>query len=200
MLSEAARLARRARGDRRPSSVPLLVFGLLVALSALVVNEGWWWRLGYWVIAGPVGFLLIAFAYHRRRLQVGLGAGRGSYAMAGLLVLAAFVLVLPLSVAALPTIAAALLVLAARQRNAFLAVCAACFGVVGGLEAFDVFDNLLFRAADHLGWFTSEDGYFSGAPAIVYALAGLLLLGAGLAALAHERGVGREQPGRSARA
>jgi hypothetical protein len=180
--------------------VPLLVFGALVALSALVVNDGWWWRLGYWVIAGPVGFLLIALVYHRRRLQVGVGAGQGSYAMAGLLVLVAFVLVLPLSLASVPTIAAALLVLAVRQRNAFLAVCAVCLGVVGGLEAFDVFDNLLFRAADHLGWFRSEDGYFNGASAIVYGLAGLLLLSAGLAALARERGVGRDQPGRAPRA
>jgi hypothetical protein len=186
--SKAQRLSARARGDRRPSSVPLLVFGLLILASAPLMNDPLsLWRLAFWVIAGPVGFLLVAWWYRRRRLRAGVGSGRGSYARMALLVLASFLLALPLWVVPLPAVAAGLAILGVRQRNAYLTVCAAGLGVAGGLEAFGVFDNMLYRAAFGVGLFRPHYGYFDGAPGIVFGLIGMLMLGAGTFALWRER-------------
>jgi hypothetical protein len=59
--------------------------------------------------------------------------------------------------------------------------------VIGGLETFLVFDNLMYRAAYSLGWFRQNYGYFTGASAMVTTLEGLLLLGGGLTALRQEK-------------
>jgi hypothetical protein len=190
--SEAHRLSGRARGDRRASSVPLLAFGLLTIVSAPLMNTFSLWRLFYWVIAGPAGLVFIAWYYRRRRIRTGTGSGRGSYARAALLLLGSFVLLIPLLVVPLPAVAAVLAVLAVRQRNAYLGLCAVCFGLVGALETFGVFDNLLYKAAHRLGWFTPHSGYFNGAPVLIYARVGVLMVGAGLLALQYERRLSRE--------
>jgi hypothetical protein len=189
---EAQRLSAQARGDRRPSSVPLLVFGVLTLMAAPFMNEQLsLWSLGYWLVAGPAGFLAIAWLYRRRRLRAGVGSGRGSYAKAAVVLLGAFVLAVPLWIVPVPAIAVFLAVLAIRQRNAYLAACAAGFGVLGGLATFAVLDNLLYGAANALGWFRPGDGYFNGADIIVYAVLGVLMLAAGLLALRSERRLGR---------
>ena len=188
VLSELDRLRIMARGDRRPSSVPLVVFGALTLLSAPLFGDGMlMWRAVYWAVAGPAGFLFIALWYRKRRLRTGGGSGRGSYVNAGLLVLASFLLVLPLLAIQIPTIALALLVLALLQRNVYLVAFAVVFGVVGAMETFAIFDNMAYRLAFHAGWFQSRDGYFSGAPTAIYGLLGLVLLAAGLVARSRER-------------
>jgi hypothetical protein len=149
------------------------------------------WRLAYWLVAGPTGLLLVAWAYRRRRIGTGTGGGRGSYARAALVLVVAFALILPLWVIPLPTICAVLMVLAFRQDNAYLALCSICLGVITGLEVFGVFDNLLYSTAHALGMFKTQDGYFTGAPAVVYALTGILILAAGLIALTLERRLSR---------
>jgi hypothetical protein len=83
-------------------------------------------------------------------------------------------------------------VLAVRQRNAYLALCAVCFGLVGALETFGVFDNLLYETAHQLGWFKPHSSYFNGAPVLIYTLVGVLMVGAGLLALQYERRLSRE--------
>lgn len=189
-LQEVRRLRGMARADRRASSIPLIILGTFCLASAPFANDLSLWRVVYWLVAGPTGFLLMAAWYSRRRARSGVAAGHAPYGRTGVMLLAGFVLVLPLSAAPLPTIGVALLAIAIRQRNLYLGVFAVVFALVGGLEEFAVFDNLLYRAADGMGWFTRNDGYFSGAPAIVTAVVGLMLLSGGLVALRRERSAG----------
>jgi hypothetical protein len=186
-LAEVGRLKRLAWSDRRPSSVPLFIFGALAILSAAFeLSDPSWWRLIYWLIAGPTGFLLCAAWYRHHRVTTGVGEGRGSYLKTGVVLFVSFVIVIPLWVIALPTIAFALLVIAVRQRNTYLAICAAFFGVSGFLVSIFTFDNLLYRLADHFGFFKSSSGYFSGATATVDVIWGLLMVTAGLIAYRRE--------------
>ena len=186
-LMEIGRLKRLAWADRRPSSIPLFVFGSLVIFAApLEYSDLSNWRLFYWLIAGPVGFFLTAAWYRHRRVLTGVGAGRGSYLTAGVILLASFLIVIPLWIIALPTIGAALLVIAVRQRNAYLAACAVFFGVVGFLTEIFTFDNLLYRLANSLGLYRKTDGYFTGASTVVYAMWGFLMVIAGLIAYRRE--------------
>lgn len=193
VLVEVERLKKLAWADRRPSSVPLLAFGALTVLSApLAYNDLSLWSLFYWTIAGPIGFLLVAAWYRHRRVQLGVGDGRGSYLKTGFVLLASFVLILPLWAVPIPTIGVALLVLAERQRNVYLAVCALCFGVLGGLANIDVFDNMMYRLAYHLGWHKSSYGYFNGASTIALGVIGLLMILAGIVARARELKISNE--------
>jgi hypothetical protein len=188
-LGEVGRLRKLAWADRRPSSVPLFIFGALAILSAAFeLSDLSVWRLVYWLMAGPTGFLLCAAWYKHHRIATGVGAGRGSYLTTGVVLLMAFVIVIPLWIVALPTIGFALLVIAVRQRNIYLAICATLFGVSGFLVSIFTFDNLLYRLADHFGFFKSASGYFSGATAVVDVMWGLLMVTAGL--IARNREVG----------
>jgi hypothetical protein len=191
MLDEVGRLRKLVWADRRPSSVPLIIFGALAILSAAFeLSDLSLWRLVYWLIAGPTGFLLCAAWYKHRRSTTGVGAGRGSYMKTGVVLLISFAIVIPLWVIALPTIGFALLVIAVRQRNTYLAICATFFGVTGLLVSIFTFDNLLYRLANYFGMFKSASGYFSGATAIVDVLWGLLMVMAGFIALKREVRVG----------
>jgi len=186
-LGEIGRLKSLAWADRRPSSVPLFIFGALAILSApFELADLSLWRLFYWLVAGPTGFLLCAAWYRHRRTLTGVGAGRGSYAKTGVVLLISFAIVIPLWVVALPTIGFALLVIAVRQRNTYLAICATAFGVTGFLVSIFTFDNELYRLANWLGYFKSADGYFNGATAMVCVTWGLLMVAAGLVAHARE--------------
>jgi hypothetical protein len=187
MLSEVGRLQRLAWADRRPSSVPLFIFGALAILSAAFeLSDLSVWRLVYWLIAGPTGFLLCAAWYKHQRVTTGVGAGRGSYMTSGVVLLISFVIVIPLWIIALPTIGLALLMIAVRQRNTYLAICAIFFGVSGFLASIFTFENLLYRLADYLGLFKSANGYFSGASAVVDVVWGLFMVVAGLIAYRRE--------------
>jgi hypothetical protein len=78
------------------------------------------------------------------------------------------------------------LLIAVRQRNTYLALCAILFGVSGFLVSIFTFDNLLYRLADYFGLFQSASGYFSGATAMVDVLWGVLMTVAGLIAYRRE--------------
>lgn len=188
VLAEVERLRRMARGERRASSVPLLAFGVLTLGYVPLAGQLSLLSLVYWSVIAPVGFLLVAWWYRRRLVRVGVGAGDAPYAKTGWILLAAFALVLPLTAVQLPVIGIALLVLAVRQRNAYLGAFAVLFAVIGVLGTFTAtLENLLYRAAYGLGWFQPQSGYFDGAPTIITAAAGLLLLAGGLAAMRRER-------------
>ena len=54
LLDDTERLRRRARADRHPSSVPLLVFAYLTLFGApLAVGRLWPLGQSYWLLAGP---------------------------------------------------------------------------------------------------------------------------------------------------
>jgi hypothetical protein len=185
--SELKYLKKRARADSRSSSVPLMVFGSLTLASApLLASDMTNWRLFYWAIAGPIGFLIIAWWYRRRLAITGIGHARGSYLLAGLLLVACAGFVIGAWVADFIAIGAVLLVLAILQRNLYLAVSAILFATLGTLERVFVFNNLLYRAANWIGLFRQNDGYFQNASAIVYGLLGLLMVAAGIVAMKIE--------------
>jgi len=187
VLGEVGRLQKLAWADRRPSSVPLFIFGALAILSAAFeLSDLSFWKLVYWLIAGPMAFLLCAAWYKRHLVMTGVGPGRGSFLTTGVVLLISFAIVIPLWVIAFPTIGFALLVIAVRQRNTYLAICAICFGVSGFLVSVFTFDNLLYRLADYFGFFKSATGYFSGATAVVDVVWGLLMVVAGLIAFRRE--------------
>ena len=186
-LTQLGRLRRLAWADRRPSSVPLFVFGSLVLLAApLQYGELSVWRFPYWLIAGPVGFFLTTAWYQHRQVRTGVGPGKGSYWSMGIVVLVSFILVPLLWFFALPVIGAALLVIALRQRNTYLAVCAVSFGVIGFLSEIFTFDNLLYRLAKSVGLYKQTDGFFTGASTVVYLTWGLLMVAAGFVAYRRE--------------
>jgi hypothetical protein len=186
-LTQLGRLKRMAWADRRPSSVPLFVFGALVVVAApLEYGDLSTWRLPYWLIAGPTGFFLVAAWYQHRRAQTGVGSGKGSYPATGAVLLLSFLLVPLLWIFPLPTIGVALFVLALRQRNVYLAVCAVFFGVTGFLTEIFTFDNLLYRLANSFGLYRTTDGYFSGATTVAYLLWGLLMVAAAFVAYRRE--------------
>jgi hypothetical protein len=168
--------------------VPLLAFGALTLGYVPLAGQLTLLSLLYWSIVAPMGFLLVAWWYRRRLVRVGVGSGDAPYAKTGWILLGAFALVLPLTAVQLPVIGIALLVLAVRQRNAYLGAFAVLFAVIGVLGTFTAtLENLLYRAAYGLGWFQPQSGYFDGAPTIITGAAGLLLLAGGLAALRRER-------------
>jgi hypothetical protein len=190
LLDDTERLRRRARGDRRPSSVPLLVFASLTLFGApLAIAQLWPLGEYYWLVAGPAGFLLVGWWYRRQQVRSGVGQGRGSWAIAGVSVLLALVLLPILWISPLPAVAAGLLAIAVLQRNAYLAVWAVLFGILGTLEQFFVLSNRLYDLAQWRGWFPEPRDYGIvddlGQP-IVYGALGVLLLVAGLVALHRE--------------
>lgn len=186
-LLDLQNLKKRARAGNRSSSIPLLVFGLLTLVGApLLTSDVSNWRLFYWVIAGPIGFFCIAWSYRRRLMTTGVGHGRGSYLMAGLLLVVCAGFVIGAWVADYIAIGAVLLVLAILQRNVYLATCAIVFAILGTLERIYVFNNLLYRIANWIGIFRQNDGYFQNASTIVYGLIGLLMVGAGVVARIRE--------------
>ncbi len=168
--------------------MPLLAFGLLTLGYAPLAGQLSLLSLLYWSIVAPVGFLLVGWWYRRRPAGVDAGPGDAPYTRTGWILLAAFALVLPLTAVQLPVIGIALLLLAVRQRNAFLGAFAVLFAVIGVLGTFTAtLENLLYRAAYGLGWFEPQSGYFDGAPTIITGMTGLLLLAGGLTALRRER-------------
>jgi hypothetical protein len=170
---------RRVRGDRRATSVPLIVFGLLTVMaevSSRLVN--WAAVLALFLLA-PLGFLLVVLIFRRREISLGVGARHRGYLVAALITL----LVLPvlgLLLGEYAFIGCALLVIAALQRNLQLAIWAVAFGVIGGLERFYFFSNRLYSLADAMGFHRSSDGYFSWGSALVYGALGVALIGGGL--------------------
>jgi hypothetical protein len=176
LLDDTERLRRRARADRHPSSVPLLVFAYLTLLGApLAVGRLWPLGQSYWLLAGPVGFVVVGWWYRRQQVRDGVGPGRGSYTVAGVSLLLALVLLPLLWFFPLATVAAGLLAMAVLQRNPSLAFWAVSFGVVGTLEQYFVISN-------RLGGLVGPD---LGQPIVYGALGGLLLV-AGLVARHRE--------------
>jgi hypothetical protein len=191
LVRDAERLRRRARGDRHASSVPLLVFGALTVLSAplLLPRPSPWGDL-FWLLAGPAGFLVTGWWYRRQQTRSGVGEGRGSWTVAGVSMLLALVLLPVVWIAPLPIVGAGLLVVAALQRNRYLAAWAAVLGLLGGLERFFVLSNRLYDLADWLGWLQGPRGQellVELGSSVVFAALGGLLLAAGLVALRRER-------------
>jgi hypothetical protein len=168
LINQVGATRRRARGDRRATSIPLLAFG-----AATVVDAGLrsahpsLGLLGDFLFA-PVGFVLVALYYRHREKATGVGGRPLPYVIAAVVTLVALPLLALFGGYAVAGVA--LVVIAVQQRNLYLAGWALVFGVGGSLEVFAIFSNRLYDVF----------GYFAWAPSLVYATLGLLLMGAGL--------------------
>lgn len=191
LVADLELLKRRARANRRATSLPLLTFAAIaLGGAAITAARGTIsnWTFFYWILAVPAGFGFLAWRQQRRAVRTGVGGGNEPYRWFALgfpllLLLPFGVLVVTFPLAA---IAAGLLSVAARQHNRYLGVCAAVFGVVGTLElSFAVVTNRLYEAALALGFQEEKYGYFSWAEGLAIGLLAGFLLAAGL--VAHRR-------------
>ncbi|GAA1589467.1 hypothetical protein GCM10009678_84750 [Actinomadura kijaniata] len=182
VVEDTERLRRRVRGDRHASSVPLLVFGGLTFIGAVLVSDPGSWD-AYWLLAGPSGFLGTWLWYSRQESQTGVGRGRGSYLPLGVAVLLA-VLFVPLGfVAPIPAAGLGLAVIAIRQRNGHLGLWAVMFASIGWLEGRYFISNKLDELTDSAGY---AFGHLDRSGHAVFALTGLALLAGGGVALWKE--------------
>jgi len=188
LLDDMRHVKQQARGDRRATSVPLLVFGALAALDAalqLIMHSRTNASL---VLLAPAGFAAIALYYRRHEIAVGVGSWTRSYAIAAVATVAVFLLTVSIFLLFGFYVAAGigLLAIAVRQRNLYLGVWAGIYGVVGALEGLSLISNRLYTAADAFGLFRARQGYFSWSHSAVYGALGLMLIGAGLYARRQE--------------
>jgi hypothetical protein len=188
LLNDVGHVRQRARGDRRATSVPLIIFGALALVDALLR-----------ALAGPIGnivllllapasFAVIALHYRRREIATGVGSRAQTYAVAAVATVVAFLLFLTvlLLLGMYVVVGVGLLVIALTQGNFYLGVWAVVYGVVGGLEGLSLISNRLYGAANGLGLFRTSDGYFSWSSSLIYGTLGLMLIGAGLYARRRE--------------
>ena len=182
-------LKQRARNDRRATSLPLLTFGVITAIGAVVApdaisNLG----LSYWLLTAPVGFGFLAWRQRRRAVATGIGGGREPYGWFALGFPLLFFVPFGILLLFVPlvAIAAGLGFVAHGQRNWYLGICAAVFGIVGTLEMpFLFISNRLYDLADAVGFHKAESGYFDWSTQLTIGLLAAFLLGAGL--IAHRR-------------
>jgi hypothetical protein len=179
MLSEVGAVQRRVRGDRRATSVPLVVFGVLtVTIAVLGPKFVWAPALALFFLA-PLGFLVVAIIYKRREISLGVGGRAHAYKVAAITTLLALPF-LGFFVGEYAVIGLALLIIAILQRNPTLGLWAVVFGVIGGLERFYLLSNRLYPIADALGVNRNSDGYFSWGSALVYGCLGIAMIAGGL--------------------
>ncbi len=184
LIQQVGDLRRRARGDRRATSVPLLVFGAITLLDALlrsVLDPG---GDAVLLLLAPAGFVVVALYYRRRELSTGVGGRTRPYALAAVVTVVTLPLVLLFG--AYELVGVGLLAIALTQRNWYLGAWAVVYGVIGGLEALAAVSNRLYGAADALGFARARDGYFSWSSSLVYGALGVALIGAGVYARRRE--------------
>jgi len=186
VVEHLEQLKSRARADRRATSTPLFVFGVLTLAAAPLSDDlGWGWL--YWFLAAPAGFGFLAWQQRWRATRTGVGGSDpyGKVLIGWILSLVAVAVLA--SLAPLLATTVGLLVIARWQRNRYLAVCAVVFGVIGMLEIpFFTISNRLYDLADALGLNQSHYGYFSWARQLVVGLLAAFLIGAGLVAYRRE--------------
>ncbi|MFI7360492.1 hypothetical protein ACIBTP_42185 [Streptomyces avidinii] len=73
-MGKAGHVAAEGRRDRQASSIPLLVFGaaLLIGCGLTVHVDRQWFALPFWVLVGPVAYLVAAALGRRRTEQTGV--------------------------------------------------------------------------------------------------------------------------------
>jgi hypothetical protein len=189
LLRDVDVVRHRVRSDRRATSVPLIVFGIITLSEAVLrpvvhpaVND-----IAALILA-PIGFGVVAVYYRRHEVATGVGSPTRPYAVTGLLLALAFVIFLGLALlfGSFLAVGLGLFVIAVRQRNVYLGLWATIYGVIGTLEGLSLISNRLFVTARWLGLFRPSDGYFSWSSSLVYGVIGAMLVGAGFFARSHE--------------
>ncbi|HEV7978879.1 hypothetical protein [Amycolatopsis sp.] len=190
LTHELERLRARVRADRRATSDPLLVFGALVLgfavagpfLGGLGAGGRHLGLLVFWPVLTFFALLGLWLGSRRRAARDGVGEGSPSYraVTAGYVVAQVVIIVVLIPVlfvgVFLPLVwpAAVLAAIGAWQRNRTLVLLGVVIGVAGGLESLVV---LRLGLPPEWAWLQS----------VVYALAGVALLTAGLVTRRRER-------------
>lgn len=189
VLGDVRAVRHRVRGDRRTTSVPLLVFGTITVVEALL--RPFIHPIVYDIVAlvlVPAGFAGIALYYQGHERAIGVGSPTQSYALTGLvlglLMIVMFGIVLLFG--AFAVVGFGLLFIAYRQRNLYLALWAVIYGVVGTLEGLSLVSNRLYSIAQDLGLYRTTQGCFSWSTSLVYGVLGAMVIGAGLLARRKE--------------
>jgi hypothetical protein len=84
-LREIEGLQTQTRARLRDFWFPLAVFGALMLASApLVATLGGEWLGPYWLVAGPLGGMIVSRYYRRRSLRIGLEGPYAGYVAVGI--------------------------------------------------------------------------------------------------------------------
>lgn len=137
-------LRSRVDADRRSTSFPLVVFGLVTLGAALLPAPTHGMAPVYWLLAAPIAFTLLWSMYRRRETTVGVGTPARSYGHVAIGFAVISVLVpglLMIFGAAAAAAGLALAIFGLRQRNRVVAATGLVFGVVVGLEHWSVLTN-----------------------------------------------------------
>lgn len=141
LLADLSRLRRRALTDLHPTSVPLLILGVLALGGGLAVgidtasdsfgflSSG----LLYWMFAGPLGLAVTAWWYRRLRLRHGVQPGESTVVVIAILTGCLVLVPVFWTFSALVT-AVGFLAVAVTQRSAVLAVASIVLGLAAGAE------------------------------------------------------------------
>ena len=84
LMEEIERRRRQTRADPGGFWFPLVLFGVITLLSAVVA-----WRFGperlglFWIVAGPAGGIVTGIHYCRHQLQVGVEGNGAPYVITG---------------------------------------------------------------------------------------------------------------------
>lgn len=137
-VEEAGQAAAVGRQDREAGWIPLLVFGGVLMLSCpLAVHvDRPWFRLPFWILIGPVAYMLVGFWGRRRTeaLGVQLFSGRRPQGCGVLIVLALGAL-FPYPLVWGVCDAVLLGVIAASLRSGVVRLAAVVVMLVGGVAA-----------------------------------------------------------------
>ena len=191
ILDDLAALRAATRAQLQPTSLPLLVFGVLLLLAAGLPSAtfDFPWS-AYWLLAAPAGFALIAARYRRIEGDVGLGDRSRHYRLAavGAAVIAFMIAsLLIFLVSPLAGAGVALYAVARATRDGALKVAAAVLILFGLLEPWFILSNRVFEVAGMFGDPDGSEPIFRYSRNIVTAVIALGLLTAGLVARWRQR-------------
>jgi hypothetical protein len=184
---ELGRLRARVRADRRATSAPLLMFG--VVTLAFAAGDNIWGRYVpaplYWPLATAAALLGMWIYTRQRAVRHGVGEGRWSYAkLTGVFLVAVAVVISSWYMILRPLLwpMTALLVVALYQRNRVLAACSA--GLVATAAPAWVY---LVRSSDGTGANSALGLGYEWTETAVFAAAGAALLVMGVIFRVRER-------------
>lgn len=183
VLDDLAALRASTRSDVRPTSVPLFVFGALLLVAAALPDAGFdlpW--AAYWLVAGPLGFGLIAWRYRRTEGEVGVGdlsrpyrvGAIGAAVLIGMVFSVFLLLVAPLAGAGV-----SLIVVSRVARDRWVMAAGLTLLLLGLLEPWFILSNRVIEVAEVFGDFDGSETIFRYSRNIVVAVVAGGLLGTG---------------------
>lgn len=184
LLDDLDHVRRRARGDLHAASVPLFVLGLLAVGGALVEWDRSLVSFLYWALAGPLGLIVTAWWFRLLQHRRGVGTGVGPLVAITILVICATIASGFFSLGGLFT-GIGFLAVALTQRSRIVAVAAAIFGLVTGVE--QPLRAISTGITNNFPDFSANDFIRDHGSAVIFAVLGVLLLAAGAVAFRRER-------------